>query len=456
MKRTGIWMWVFLLAATVLAQDAKKPNARVPVEWLREGIIYQIHTRAFTPEGTLPAAEKHLPRLKDLGVTIVYLCPIFVSDDDMDKKYWSGRQKASGMENPKNPYRMKDYFHVDPEYGTDDDLKSFIKTAHSLGLRVMLDLVYFHCGPTAVFLKDHPDFVQRDKDGNFVTGEWAFPRLNFENPELREYLYSNMEYYLKEFDVDGYRLDVGDMVPLDFWVEGRRRMEKIRPDVGILCEGISSTGLQDAYDECYGFYLLFEYSKVMVKGEPVSLLRAAKERLARSVKGGQYMHCVTNHDYANQTRHVDHQPLQPRMEVRWGEKKMDAALLFLFTLDGTPMIYNGQEIADKRPHSIFGRKNGFWIHWDEDGDTEEARRRTAYVQKLCKMRKENPQFTQGALVWLDNNVPDDVLSFERVLDGKSTLVVINFRDKPADVSVKRTDGSETPVKLDAFGTFVGL
>ena len=437
-----------------MQKAGKKPaiqKARKPVDWLRDGVIYQINTRAFTPEGTLKAAEKKLSHIAGLGASIVYICPVFCADDDMDKRYWSGRQKGSGMENPKNPYRIKDYFHVDPEFGTDDDLKSFVKSAHELGLKVIFDLVYFHCGPTAVFLKDHPDFVQRDEKGQMVTGEWAFPRLNFKSKELREYLYSNMEYFLKDYDVDGYRMDVGDLVPLDFWVEGRKRMEKIKPNVGTFCEGMRGTDLLYAFDECYGFEPHFQYPKVFDQGKTVSLFRQAKEKMARFPVGAQYMHCVENHDYANQPWNVNNKKLRPRSEARWGEKRMDVALTFLFTLDGTPMIYCGQEICDKRPHSIFGRKNEFYIHWNEDSGSESAKQRTELVRKLAKMRKENKVFTEGDLVWLDNSAPDDVLSFKRVLGDKEALVLLNFNDKNIKMEVTEKDGSKKNYELAPFG-----
>jgi glycosidase len=141
--------------------------------------------RAFTPEGTLRAAARRLPSLAELGATVVYLCPIALADDDPRPEFWSTRQKASGTNNPKNPYRIKDYGRVDPEYGTDADLRDFIITAHKLDLRVLLDLVYFHCGPASV-LMDRPGFIQRDALGKAITGRWNFPLLNFQNRQLRE------------------------------------------------------------------------------------------------------------------------------------------------------------------------------------------------------------------------------------------------------------------------------
>ena len=237
------------VAQTPLNQQQARPSPA----WLTGGVIYQIQPRAFTPEGTLKAAQARLPRLAELGVTIAYLCPIFVSDDDMDQAFWSPRQKKSGMNNPRNPYRMKDFYHVDPEYGTDQDLKDFVAAAHALKLRVMLDMVYLHCGPKAVFIESNPDFVKRSDDGKIKNAGWSFPGLNFASPALREYLWKNMEMWVRDFDVDGFRCDVADQIPLDFWVEGRARLERIKPDVGMLAEGMRKEDQLKAFDLDYGW-----------------------------------------------------------------------------------------------------------------------------------------------------------------------------------------------------------
>jgi cyclomaltodextrinase / maltogenic alpha-amylase / neopullulanase len=224
---TGLLAATGVYAAAPIALNQRQ--ARPAPEWVTSGIMYQIQPRAFTPEGTLQAATARLPQLADLGVDILYLCPVFVSDDDPDLQGWSPRQKKSGMNNPRNPYRIKDYFHVDPEYGTDDDLKAFIAQAHRLEMRVLLDMVYLHCGPNAVFLAQHPDFVKRDAQGKVAVAGWGFPALNFANPELREYLWNNMEYWVREFGADGFRCDVSDGIPLDFWETARERLDRIRP-----------------------------------------------------------------------------------------------------------------------------------------------------------------------------------------------------------------------------------
>ena len=131
------------------------------LEEVKDAVIYQINLRVFTKEGTFAAAEKFLPDVAATGADIVYLCTIAESDEDKDPSSWSMRQKRSLTGNPRNPYRLSNYFAIDPEYGTEEEFRSFVKKAHSFGLKVMLDLVYGHSGPT--FGKDHPSYVKRDE-----------------------------------------------------------------------------------------------------------------------------------------------------------------------------------------------------------------------------------------------------------------------------------------------------
>ena len=109
-------------------------------DWFKKSAVYQINPRTFCQEGTIQAVTKQLPVLAELGFKIMYLCPIFQEDDSEDRQNWSTRQKASQTGNPKNPYRMNDYFQVDSEYGTMDDLREFVQKSHGLGMRVILDL----------------------------------------------------------------------------------------------------------------------------------------------------------------------------------------------------------------------------------------------------------------------------------------------------------------------------
>lgn len=385
--------------------------------WLMEGVLYQVQLRAFTPEGTLKAAAARLPRLAELGVTVLYLCSMCVADDDMDRRFWSSRQRESGMNNPRNPYRIKDFYHVDLEYGSDQELRDFIAAAHGLGMRVMLDMVFLHCGPTAVFLTAHPEFVNRDAEGRPVLGDWAFPTLDHNNPALREYLWRNMEMWVRDFGADGFRCDVSDGVPLDFWETARGRLECVRPDVAMLAEGMRPEDQLKAFDLDYGWGLSWE--------DAAQMRRVWEDkRQERPPGGARFARFIDNHDFANDGG-------ENRVEKRWGGPRVEAALVGLFTLDGVPLLYNGQEVADTARHSIFGRLPIDWAA----GKTPAGRARFALCRRFCAMRRGEPALTRGEMHWLDNDRSAAVLSYERTLGNSRIVTVINLGADAATVTV---------------------
>ena len=194
-------------------------------------VVYQINPRMFTPQGTLGAAKELLPHIASIGVNVVYVFAICKEEDSKDRRFWSKRLKKSKTNNPKNPYKIADYFEVDEEFGGNAQLKEFVEEAHRLGLYVMLDLVYMHCSPNAKLITDVPDGVNRDENGNVELGPYKIPMINFNSRALRNYLIENMRYFIREYDIDGYRCDVGDAVPLDFWSEAVEEIKKLKPDI---------------------------------------------------------------------------------------------------------------------------------------------------------------------------------------------------------------------------------
>ncbi|MBI5821529.1 MAG: hypothetical protein HZA88_21380 [Verrucomicrobia bacterium] len=456
------WMVVLLLwggsaHAGEPAQNLASRQARPSPEWLTRGVMYQVWLRGFTPEGTLRAATKRLPSVAELGANIIYLCPVQLQDADMRREFWSTRQKASGTNNPRNPYRIKDYNRVDPEYGSESDLRAFIATAHKLGMRVLMDLVYFHCGPTSVLIK-HPEFFKRDASGKISTGEWNFPVLNFDNRQLREHLWANMEHWVKDFDADGFRCDVADAVPLDFWEEARARLEPIRPDLVILAEGERYANVLKAFDINYGFSWYGATFAVFSRGEPASSLRARWEKQhADGPRGIKFLRFTENHDWVNDMRHA---------EVVCGEHGANAMSVINFTLDGVPLLYNGQEIGDTSAQSIYAR----WaVRW-EAACLPKAKKEFAFHQKLCQLRRTEPALTGGEVVWLDNDQPAAVLSFLRRAAGGEIITVANLSNRKIKAHIELSgkfntlisDRAKTvPVQgklaleLEAFGFFVG-
>lgn len=412
--------------------DIRTSHARPVPDFLRGAVMYQLFTRMFTPEGTFAAAQRKLPELKELGVDIVYLTPHQLADDDPDPRFWSGRQKSSKMGNAKNPYRQKDFYAVDPEYGTSEDLRAFVAEAHRLGLRVLFDLVYFHCGPTAVFLKDHPDFIVRNPDGTPRLGDWAFPEMDIAKRAVRDYLHQNMEFFIRTYDVDGFRCDVADMLPVDFWEEGYARCRAIKPDVIMMCEGLKGDDQIAAFDLSYGFYTqwtLVEFLKGSIGADMLEKAWNAQQR--DFPKDFHWMRCFENHDFANV------QPGMKRKEAQYGTAINDAMIATCFLLDGVPMLYNGQEIADASPHSIYANRNhgGWCIDWSRASDAVATHRREL-VRKLAARRHAHPALFDAPLVWLATGLPNKVYAFRRVLPEGDLTLVVNIAKEPVPVTVE--------------------
>ena len=389
--------------------------------------IYQLSLRVFTPEGTLRAAEKMLPMLADLGPKYIQLVALTKADDNEDRTYWSNRQIASGTNNPKNSYRMKDYFLVDEEYGTDEDFRDFVKVAHKLGLKIILDLVYLHCGPEAVFMREHPEFVQRDADGKIkLTGDWAFPRFDYSNDEVREYLWSNMVYWVREFDVDGFRCDVGDAVPLDFWREGVRRAREVKNDLVMINEGKDVSYL-DVFDINYFYDGCFDAVQVAEGNLTAAAFRAKWDACRNTLPAGrQMLHFTDNHDVASDSG-------EDRIEKVIGTAGVDALLVLDFMLDGVPFVFNGYEVADELKHNMFA--NRFFgkdpaINW-ANIFCEKGQKRYALLKKLYHLRSEHQALKTAELNWLENTAADQVISFCRPADEKSLLVLVNMTKVPA-------------------------
>ena len=416
----------------------KEEQANAPrycPDWLLSSVMYQINLRAFTPEGTLQAATGKLESLAKMNVSIVYLCPFFTADDDENRQWWTPRQKASNLNNPRNPYRIKDYYKVDPEYGTTDDLKLFVDKAHSLGMKVFFDVVYLHCGPTAVFIKDHPDFVKRDKEGQIINSEWHFPEINFENRELRQYLYDNMAYWMKKVGVDGYRCDAVTHTPLDFWEEAHERLEKVNPDVVLLAEGNGPNYQAKAYDICYSY---FAYEAMNSSDARKITARCKRPSVP---PGARFIRFLDQHDIANND-------WDNRVEKRFGFAKINSLFVFAYMLYGIPMIYCGQEVCDKNRHSIFGHAplddNGsvtgppLVIDWN-NGQSKEGKERFQLLTVLGQLRKDYADVIKGKTIWLENSAPQAVLSFVRSSGNRSLLTLINLSNKPVTFTVT-TDG----------------
>jgi glycosidase len=388
-------------------------NARTVPEFLNRSIIYQVWMRSFTPEGTLRATAARLTHIADLGADIVYLSPVNVH----------GYPSVFG---PSTPYEIKDYDRIDPEYGSEANLKALVEEAHKHGLKVIMDIVYSHSANDCVLLA-RPGFYQRTPDGKLAISRWRTPMPDFTNPQVREYFRDNMLHWVRDVGVDGFRADVAGAVPTDFWEQARDAMDKINPNVIMLSEADVPEHLLKAYDISYNFSYYSALTGVVVNGESAERIRQQWEKMkAAFPRGARFLHLNDNHD-------------RNRADVVFGERAALATSVLNFTLDGIPFLYNGQEIGDTTPPQ---QQSHFAIRWEiwkpEERRTGLARPQTTklrFYKQLVQMRRQEAALTAGELAWVTNSNPDGVVSFLRKAGNEEVLVLINLTNRPANVQV---------------------
>ncbi len=403
-------------------------------DWLKKSAVYQINPRTFSKEGTIDAVRRELPKLKEMGFKIMYLCPIFEEDPSEDRVFWSKRQIASETGNPKNPYRMNDYFKIDSEYGTMEDLEGFVRDAHALDMKVLLDLVYLHIGPNATILQRHPEFAQQNEDGSFKCTVWNFPLLDYNCQGLREYMWCNMTYYIGVIDVDGFRCDVPDGVPDDFWVEGRRRITAIKPDAVLIAEGRNYGRLATCFNSSYNF-LWHEYVYRIFRGDETAtlegLIAQESEALSRVPKGGLLLRDIDNHDTATDW--------PKRTELVAGHDGMELIEVLNYSFSGIPMVYSGNELADTSYHSMFA--NRFYMGKFETTDrkalygTPDTEHRIEVMKRLNLLLLENDAMHSPEIEWISNSEGEKVLSYKKIGETESLVFVGCFKREKVDVKL---------------------
>ena len=397
--------WSSRATASDLAVDRYQPVPYVKLqhpEWTKNATIYQINTRQFTLEGTFRAAEAHLPRLKALNVDILWLMPLH----------------EIGLKNRKgglgSPYSVKDYYSVNPEFGTLADLKHFVAAAHAQGFHVILDWVANHTAWDSPLAAEHPDWYQHDWKGEFRPTPWFdwadIINLDYRSPGLRKYMTDVMKYWVKEADVDGYRCDVAGFVPVDFWNNLRRELDAIKP-VFMLGEWESRDLHAEAFDMTYA-WSWYEALHNIAKGKAdVGALYNYYAWNEGFYPPDCYrMNFVSNHDKNS----------WDGTEFEQFGDALPAAMVLSVIGDGMPLIYNGQEAGNSKRLKFFEKDSLVW----QDHPNGELYR------KLFALKHANTTLWNGhwgaLMVDVPNSAHEKVLSFVRQNEHDKIFAVLNF------------------------------
>ncbi|HTY86863.1 MAG TPA: alpha-amylase family glycosyl hydrolase [Candidatus Acidoferrum sp.] len=394
-------------------------------QWLRSGVIYEIFPRDFSRAGNLDGVTARLNDLKKLGVTILWLMPI----QPIGEK---GRKGDFG-----SPYSIKDYYAIDPAYGTLEDFKRLVSEAHARGLKVIMDLVINHTAWDSVMMTNK-GFYKQDAQGRVIPPmpEWTdVAGLNYNNPELRAYMLQMMKYWVQTCDIDGYRCDVAYGVPTDFWVQAGEELRKIKPDFMMLAEASKPELLVKAFDVDYDWPLMATLNKVLIDGAPATELAATWQASREQFpKDSLHMRVSDNHD-------------EPRAVARFGINGALAASVLMFTLDGVPVLYNGMEVGDATESGDPALFDKLPIFWQPKGRPP---LREIY-RGLIELRKSNSCFWNNQVTWLTNSASADVVTFLRANDRDQFLVLINFSNRPMEATIQGNlpEGFQ-PVRVDGM------
>jgi glycosidase len=400
----GLWALGAPLASHAqVRRDVHAIDARPVAPWVRDGVIYELNVRTFSPEGTFNAVTARLPELQKLGVTVVWLMPI----------HPIGEVKKKGSIG--SPYAVRDYMDVNPAYGTKADLKKLVAEAHRVGLKVIIDIVANHTSWDNVLMKT-PAYYKRDASGQILSPyDWTdVAALNYANPATRAYMHGVLQYWLREFDLDGYRCDVAGEVPTDFWEEARRNLEKIKPEIMMLAESHEPELLANAFDLDYGWPGYHALKDAILGTRSARAVREEWEAERRVYpRGALHMGIFDDHD-------------EKRAITFFGERAALAAAALVFTMDGVPLLYNGNEVGDATESfapALFEKLNVWWAMKDRRPEFPK------FYDGIIPLRRAHSALRRGHTTWVRNSDEDRVITFVRSDATEDVLVAVNLTNR---------------------------
>ncbi len=438
--------FIILLAVTGLffisCQKEQQTTEKCTVkhlEWTRDAVMYEINTRQYTPEGTFTAFENHLPRLKELGVDILWFMPVYPISE-------TKRKGTLG-----SYYAITDYKGINPEFGTPKDFKQLVNKAHDMGFKVILDWVANHTGWDSQWLADHPDWYAKDENGEVIAPyDWTdVAKLDYDNQDMRNAMLEAMKYWIKEFNIDGFRCDMAHEVSTDFWNDARKELDKVKP-VFMLAEAEVPELLEHAFDADYNWDLMHIMNSVAKGDKNVTHIYEYLQKTDTLFCPDSYrLNFLTNHD-ENSWNGTEYE--------RYGQGVKTFAVL-TYTINGMPLLYTGQETGmDKRLEFFEKDQVPGW----EKNET------FAFYQKLNELKHSYPALRAGKeggeFKRISTSDNENVFVFSRKKGISEVVVFLNLSANPVSFSLRdklnienytdfftQDSTARIPTELEAWG-----
>lgn len=417
MRLFTVCILLFSIFQNAMAQqeDQKyQPKKYVEInspDWTKNATIYQVNVRQFSKEGSFKAVTKELPRLKKMGIDIIWLMPI----------------QPIGKINRKGSlgsyYSVQDYLGINPEFGSKDDFRNLVDAVHQHGMYLILDWVANHSSWDNSLVTQHPEWYSKSRDGKFQPTPWRdyddIIDFDFSEPGLRKYMTDALKFWVKEYNIDGYRCDMASFVPIEFWENAREELDEIKP-VFMLAEAEDKELHRRAFDATYNWTLWNILHNITTNNKSVKTLSEAyiAEHVSIFPKEAMRLNFIDNHDKNS---------WEGNQFSNFGDG-LYASIVFAALMDGMPLVYNGQEAGLDKSLLFFEKDPIVWKkHKIEDLYT-----------KLFELKHKNKGLWNGKnggeMVRIMNDKMDNVISFVREKNGDKVVSFINLSKEKITVN----------------------
>lgn len=384
-------------------------------DWICNTNVYEVNLRQYTQEGTFHSFSKHLPRLKDMGVQTLWFMPITPISEKL-KKGTMGSY-----------YACSDYISINPEFGTINDFKLLVKQAQTMGFKVIIDWVANHTGWDHIWTIEHPEWYETDEStGDFkrASGMDDIIELDFRNKAMRKAMIEAMKFWIRECDIDGFRCDLAFWVELDFWIEAKAELDKVKELFWLAeADALDSPEYMQVFDAAYTWTWMHRTEEFYKKGFLLHDLLNVLDRYQQAPGINAWF--TSNHD-----------------ENSWNgseyEKYGDAAKMlavFSCTWPGIPLIYSGQELPNLKRLWFFEKDT---IEWKDNPELHN------FYKTLLQAQTTNAALRfDSALHRIHSSGDEKVLGYLRKNQDDEVLVLLNFSPDPIRLELfdHRAEGS---------------
>ena len=391
-----------------------QPRVAEDTAWVARSGIYELFVRDFSASGDLRGVTRGLDRIQATGANVIWLMPIY----------------PVGVLNRKDPlgspYSVSDYRAINPGFGTPADFRALVRAVHARGMKLILDWVPNHTSWDHVWVREHPDFYLRNERGELTVPrddqgrltDWTdVAQLDYGNPALRREMIAAMRWWLTEYGIDGFRMDVAGFVPDEFWREAVPALRAAVPRRILL---LAEWG--DLKMHRFGFDLSYAWDsysrlKAVWRGAPAdTLVRSELADLANMPRGGMRLRFATNHDETAWDK--------PPVVLFGGKVGARAAFVAMALLPGRPLLYNGQEVESPQTLRLFWRDP---VVWNQPG----AERARAFYRRVMDLARRDSVFLSGDFRPAETTAPADIIAYYR----GDALVLVNARPRQIRVGV---------------------